>query len=239
MLKGGAGRHAAVFLDFAPLRKQQCRSDQFEKWYARTAKDKACVMGHKVRSTQAFTQTFLNKQVQQWYNRKIPDADCFVGEKFTDPVEHEENCPCDDDDYEWCVAFLSSLCSIDPHVYLKPSDFNFVRSGDQCIALGPEPIPLGVCQDMKPGDTYLGSSGYRLIPGNTCNPGTGTKKDDPIRKDCGQGAFFDFCFCAMLRLGLAQLPEGGITHQTVGNRPLRSLVAELINLTYSLSSHRS
>src|SRR5882724_6935636 len=39
MGKGGTGRHAVVFLDFAPLRKQQCRPDQFEKWYARTTKD--------------------------------------------------------------------------------------------------------------------------------------------------------------------------------------------------------
>lgn len=43
--------HAAIFLDFAPLRKVQCTDDQFEKWYARTSKGKECVMGHKVRSS--------------------------------------------------------------------------------------------------------------------------------------------------------------------------------------------
>lgn len=38
---------------------------------------------------------------QQWYKRRKPEADCYVGEKFLDPVEHEENCPCTDEDYEW------------------------------------------------------------------------------------------------------------------------------------------
>lgn len=45
----GDERHAVIFLDFAPLRKQQCTPDQFEKWNARTSKGKECVMGHKVR----------------------------------------------------------------------------------------------------------------------------------------------------------------------------------------------
>ena len=43
--------HAAVFLDFAPLRKKQCTPGQFEKWVARTSKDKECLMGHKVGNT--------------------------------------------------------------------------------------------------------------------------------------------------------------------------------------------
>ena len=46
--KGDRRPYGAIFLDFAPLRKKQCTPDQFEKWYARTSKDKECVMGHKV-----------------------------------------------------------------------------------------------------------------------------------------------------------------------------------------------
>lgn len=41
--------------------------------------------------------------------RRKPDADCVVHEKFKDPVGIEEDCPCDDEDYEWCVRFISSL----------------------------------------------------------------------------------------------------------------------------------
>lgn len=45
---------------------------------------------------------------QQWYNRKKPEANCYMGDKFTDPVEHEENCECEDEDYEWySINFLN------------------------------------------------------------------------------------------------------------------------------------
>lgn len=78
------GKHAMVFLDFLPMNKRQCTENDFEKWFARTADGKECLMGHK-----------------QWYTRRKADADCYVGHKFQDPVEHEDNCPCTDDDYEW------------------------------------------------------------------------------------------------------------------------------------------
>ena len=52
---------------------------------------------------------------------------------------------------------------------------------------GPEPIPAGVCEDPSPGHMYLGSSGYRLIPGNTCDQSRGVKKDTPVSKDCSKG----------------------------------------------------
>jgi len=42
------GRFAAVFLDFAPLGRRKCGEADFERWYARTAKNKECLMGHKV-----------------------------------------------------------------------------------------------------------------------------------------------------------------------------------------------
>ncbi|KAF8196799.1 Oligoxyloglucan reducing end-specific cellobiohydrolase [Mycena galopus ATCC 62051] len=110
---------------------------------------------------------------KQWYNRRRPDVDCFVGEEFTDPVVHEESCSCTDADYE--------------------CDYNFVRDGDGCVAVGPEPIPAGICNN--PEQTYLGSSGYRKIPGNTC---TGGSKDKQVSKKCSN----------------AQPAPGDIIHQT-------------------------
>ncbi|KAI0041822.1 Oligoxyloglucan reducing end-specific cellobiohydrolase [Auriscalpium vulgare] len=153
------GRIITAFLDFAPTRTRKCGESDFEHWYARTAKSKECLMGHK-----------------QWYRRRKPDADCYVGDKFQDPVEHEENCPCDDEDFE--------------------CDYNFVRHGDTCIPVGPEPIPAGVCVD--PTQTYRGSSGYRIIPGNTCDRDKGKKKDEKVEKKCSQ----------------AQPAEGNVIHQT-------------------------
>ncbi|GJJ15988.1 hypothetical protein Clacol_010267 [Clathrus columnatus] len=156
--KGGDDQaHAAIFLDFATLPRNKCTDNDLEKWYARNGRGRKCVMGH-----------------QQWYHRKKPEADCYMGDKFTDPVEHEERCECEDEDYE--------------------CDFNYVLEDNKCIPQGPEPIPAGVCEDAS--GTYMGSSGYRLIPGNTCLGGV--RKDDKVKKDCAK----------------AQLPAGEISHQT-------------------------
>ncbi|KAI0057638.1 Oligoxyloglucan reducing end-specific cellobiohydrolase [Artomyces pyxidatus] len=154
------GRIVTIFLDFAPMRTRKCGENDFERWYARTAKNKECLMGHK-----------------QWYKRRKPDADCYVGDKFQDPVEHEESCPCEDEDFE--------------------CDYNFVRHGDSCVPVGPEPIPAGVCTG-DPNQMYQGSSGYRIIPGNTCNRDRGLKKDEPVAKKCSQ----------------AKPAEGDVIHQT-------------------------
>ncbi|KIR51702.1 signal sequence binding protein [Cryptococcus gattii Ru294] len=139
------GRHAMVFLDFAPLQTRQCKDSDFERWYARSADSKECLMGHR-----------------QWYQRRKLDAQCYVGHKFEDPVGHEENCACTDDDYE--------------------CDYNYVKQDGECVAVGPETVPAGTCS--KEGDKYLGSSGYRKIPGNTCENRSGQAKDSPILKDC-------------------------------------------------------
>ena len=64
------------------------------------------------------------------------------------------------------------------------SDYNFVRNGNDCVPVGPEPIEAGVCTD--PDQTYKGSSGFRKVPGNTCQGGV--RKDDKVDKKCSQGA---------------------------------------------------
>ncbi len=137
------GRHATVFLDFAPISKRKCTAKDMEKWYARPGVGKDCLLGHK-----------------QWYNRRKANADCYVGNKFEDPVGHEENCQCTNDDFE--------------------CDFNYVMSAGECVMRGLEVVPAGKCSTEK--ETYMGSSGYRLIPGNTCSGGLA--KDKPIQKSC-------------------------------------------------------
>jgi len=68
------------------------------------------------------------------------------------------------------------------------SDYNYVREGNRCVPVGPEPIPAGVCVGDAPNQTYQGSSGYRLIPGNTCRKDNGgVIKDAPATKSCDQG----------------------------------------------------
>jgi hypothetical protein len=100
----GNDRIGVVFLDFANTRSRQCGDGDFEDWYARTAKGKECLMGHKVRllsSIRSQCALTILGHPQQWYRRRKPDANCYVGNKFEDPRENEQNCPCEDDDYEW------------------------------------------------------------------------------------------------------------------------------------------
>jgi hypothetical protein len=70
---------------------------------------------------------------------------------------------------------------------LNLSDFNFVRQGDECIAVGPEPVPAGVCATDDPNRVYQGSSGWRKVPGNTCVGGV--TKDEKVDKKCSMGGF--------------------------------------------------
>ncbi|GAA6014077.1 hypothetical protein JCM10207_000230 [Rhodosporidiobolus poonsookiae] len=149
--KGSKGeKHVVVHLDFEALDMRKCGDSDMEKWYARTiGGNPDCLMGHK-----------------QWFQRRKPDADCVVHEMWKDPVGREEDCPCEDEDYE--------------------CDYNFAPDGfGGCIPVGPEAIPSGQCK--KDGDKFLGSSGYRLIPGNTCDVSRGIKKDREIMKPCRAG----------------------------------------------------
>ena len=70
-----------------------------------------------------------------------------------------------------------------------PSDYNYVRSGDKCVPAGLERIPSTLCTTGRADETYMGSSGYRLIAGNLCEAGQGEKKDDPERKPCSHGTY--------------------------------------------------
>ncbi|KAK5654968.1 hypothetical protein OQA88_6726 [Cercophora sp. LCS_1] len=84
---------------------------------------------------------------RQSFHRRKKKAECFLKQEFKHTIAKMENCPCADADYE--------------------CDFNFVRDDDgKCVPKGPIIAPPGACKD---GDsTFKGTSGYRKIPGNTC-----------------------------------------------------------------------
>ena len=85
----------------------------------------------------------------QSYRRRKADADCFVNDEFRDPVPVFEACPCAKEDFE--------------------CDYNFVPSEDGrgCNPAGSLPVPDDQCG--SPDAKYMGSSGFRLIPGNECD----------------------------------------------------------------------
>jgi hypothetical protein len=106
---------------------------------------------------------------KQTYNRRKKSADCFLKADFRDPEPVIENCECTDADFE--------------------CDYNFQRDPEDnkvCKKVGPIPIPEGSCKGKE--ESFKGSSGWRLIPGNTCTRKSGAQKDDPVERKCSDGA---------------------------------------------------
>ncbi|KAK7442773.1 vacuolar protein sorting/targeting protein PEP1 [Stygiomarasmius scandens] len=99
---------------------------------------------------------------KQWYARRASGEQCYVGE---DPEGSwsggGDDCECTSDDFE--------------------CDFNYARVGDKCVSTAEEPIPAGFCTGAA-GQTYLGSSGWRKIPGDSCKGGI--QKDAKVVKKC-------------------------------------------------------
>ncbi|KAJ7817559.1 hypothetical protein B0H14DRAFT_3474573 [Mycena olivaceomarginata] len=103
-----------------------------------------------------------SKSLQQPFKRRKPHRDCYVGDTATGPLASEGSCPCSDADYE--------------------CDHNFGWDGAACVAVVPEAFPPGMCTSVD--DVYMGSSGYRKVPGNAC---VGGSKDAPVQKSCQPG----------------------------------------------------
>lgn len=102
---------------------------------------------------------------KQKFMRRKKDADCFMKQEHNLAEVQTTDCPCADADFE--------------------CDYNFRRGENgECVAAGPVIAPEGACVNAQPDDTFMGSSGWRLIPGNTCKRTDGKQKDDPIQRKC-------------------------------------------------------
>ncbi|RCI00049.1 vacuolar protein sorting/targeting protein PEP1, partial [Rhizopus azygosporus] len=102
---------------------------------------------------------------EQIFYRRKADRDCFVGREFQDPEVELKDCPCTRADYE--------------------CDYNFVRDAEgKCIRVGPDRITADQCRSKD--DTYAASSGYRLVPGNTCVQKDGARLDEPVTRKCSE-----------------------------------------------------
>jgi len=107
-------------------------------------------------------------------------------DKCREPDSDVEHCLCTDSDYGWCELRSSDKVP-DPPIFLT-SDYNHALIEGKCVSIGPEPIPAGACFGNRRNQTYQGSSGYRLLAGNTCEREGGVKKDEPVTKNCTEGA---------------------------------------------------
>lgn len=89
---------------------------------------------------------------------------CYVGNKFEDPIEHEENCPCEDDDYEWYVALLLSIVT-------------FVDGSDRLVA------------DVATTTSFATKASACLLDLNPSQLGSAPTHDRLIRDRLGIGLF--------------------------------------------------
>ena len=103
---------------------------------------------------------------EQSYRRRKWDADCFVDEEFKDPVPEFKRCACTKEDFECDTNFLPS------------------ENGEKCVPAGSMSVPEGKCK--SPDDTFMGSSGFRRIPGNDCDEDAqgAVKLDKEVERPC-------------------------------------------------------
>jgi len=103
---------------------------------------------------------------KQYYNRRKAEAKCFIDHEFKEAKPQSKPCACTEEDYE--------------------CDFNFIRSEDRksCEPAGSFRLPHGVCRDDE--ETYMGPSGFRLVPGDNCIRNEGVELDKDIERSCNQ-----------------------------------------------------
>ncbi|KAI0526115.1 hypothetical protein F5B22DRAFT_269177 [Xylaria bambusicola] len=100
----------------------------------------------------------------QKFQRRKKDAKCFIKEEFNGLPQDTTRCECTSVDFE--------------------CDFNFVRDGDECKLEGRVLAPQDACTSDDPDEKFMGSSGWRLIPGNQCKRTEGKQKDDKKEWKC-------------------------------------------------------
>lgn len=99
---------------------------------------------------------------KQFFWRRKSDSNCYVGETFHDPEPVEEDCPCQREDFE--------------------CDYNFILEADKCVPARKDIFSPSLCKSGE--KTFRGPSGYRLIPGNTCDRERGLSLDKEIDRNC-------------------------------------------------------
>jgi hypothetical protein len=104
---------------------------------------------------------------KQYFWRKKANAKCYVGDLYHEQHASEENCKCAAYDYE--------------------CDERFMRKNEACI---PTPEYAKELSNCKEGTKYKRPSGYRLIPGNTCDKKDGVVLDEEVEVECGKDGLY-------------------------------------------------
>ncbi|ORZ10539.1 hypothetical protein BCR42DRAFT_469972 [Absidia repens] len=150
-----SSRVQSIHLDFTKLQDRQCLFDPDHE-------DKNDYERWFARDLTDGPDCLMGHE-QMFYRRKA-DRDCYVGRDFQEPEVEMKNCQCTDADYE--------------------CDYNFSRdTNGKCKRDRNDQLSANQCKSKS--DTYVASSGYRLIPGNTCTPGS-SPLDAPVDRPCSE-----------------------------------------------------
>ncbi|KAJ3218576.1 vacuolar protein sorting/targeting protein PEP1 [Clydaea vesicula] len=109
--------------------------------------------------TNGDSECFLGRKLT--YHRRKATATCSVNKKFKDMLPDESICPCTKADFECDINF-------------KPTNEGNCEIVDKNALIQPV--------DCKLGETYMGTSGYRLIAGSSCK--NGVSLADPVEREC-------------------------------------------------------
>jgi hypothetical protein len=177
------GSVGVVFIDFAGMHDRQCTEDDKEKWHPVGPDGKKCIMGHEVRTRRHFN-IWVSDLVDSngiGVVRKTQIATWGTSSRILKSIKRTAHALKRTTSGKLTVV-LSKYISYD-----VISDFNYVLDNNVCKPIGPEPIGPDQCQKGTHDETYKGSSGYRKIPGNTCDKSKGVSKDELVDKPCSQG----------------------------------------------------
>ncbi|POW07093.1 hypothetical protein PSHT_10089 [Puccinia striiformis] len=153
-------RQAVLQLDFSQMDRKKCQASDFENWYARKVDGHPdCLMGHKV--------YFLPISIFSNGENLMPLAMSEKNSKNQRVMKRIVRVPTKTLNglfFLFQFQLRRTIVTDNDKMY---SDYNYAPDNNLCILSAPEIIPAGQC--ANPNNKFLGSSGYRLIPGNTCN----------------------------------------------------------------------
>jgi hypothetical protein len=150
---GDPRSHYLVHVDLSKVQSRTCKDgSDFENWVPSSSLKESHVC-------------LMGQEVT--YKRRKADADCTVDKKFKDPEISSKPCACTTEDFECDFNFAPDLKSSESSGSLN------------CIRVGPTHDQPSTC---KPGEKYLGSAGYRKLPGNKCEGGVNL--DKKVETEC-------------------------------------------------------
>nr|POF26385.1 vacuolar protein sorting/targeting protein 10 [Quercus suber] len=103
---------------------------------------------------------------KQTFRRRKAGSECFIDDEFRDPVPTTEDCKCVETDFE---------CDYERGFYRD-------EENGGCVPSQAFDVPDNECKSDD--DTFMGPSGYRIVPGNTCVQQGGVELDAPKKWKC-------------------------------------------------------